>query len=285
MNKSLIIAVLASSMLATLASCSLFQRSSVATEESGDVVPLYTVTTSSETSLSLDGHWYIMTVGTIQLRNIEDDDWPYLDFVADEARFYGNDGCNIINGSYHIDNNAITLSEVLTTSRLCQSDTLAYPIAQALNNTVSFAVSEQTGNGTVLTLKNSKDKMVMTLQKSDLEFLNGAWQVEAVNGKEVDMPDAKLVFDINSMQISGCVGCNRVNGVIARNPQVGSSIQLSGLVTTRMTCPDIQLESALLIALEEVAIVHRTAKRDIIELLNDNGKSMVTLRKLSRQDF
>lgn len=268
-----------------LGSCSALKRNNAESFDSGDSMPLYPVTTSTKIARTLDGHWYIKTVGSIKLSDIEDEDWPFLEFVAAEGRFYGNDGCNIINGSYRLGAaQALTLSDVATTMKLCPGDTLAYPIANALAQTASYSITAGRDGASILNLHDGNNHTLMTLRKSDIDFLNGPWQVVGVNGKSVDMPDAKLVFDVNSGRVSGCAGCNRLMGEIARNPQVSSSVQLSNLATTRMMCPDIQLESALLIALEEV-VSARKAKNGHVDLLDSSGQTVVSLQKLSRKDF
>lgn len=269
-----------------LSGCSLFKKSNAESFDSGNAIPLYPVTTTSRADTSLGGHWYIKTVGSITLRSIEDDEWPYVQFVPDEARFYGHDGCNIINGSYRVEpDNGLELSHIATTMKMCQNDTLAYPIANALNSTSSFAVNQTADGSLVLTLQGADRRPLMTLGKSDIDFLNGAWQVVAINGHDINVPDARLVFDVAAGTVSGNAGCNRLNGEITRNPQVGSSVQFSNLATTRMTCPDIQTESALLVALEEVVTARRASTGNTVDLLDSAGHSVVRLSRLSRTDL
>ncbi|MDE7336239.1 MAG: META domain-containing protein [Muribaculaceae bacterium] len=284
MKKTSLILIL-SGLALSAASCSLFKKTQQETFNSGDAIPLYPVATSTSADLSLGGHWYIKTVGAIELRGIDDEEWPFIEFVPAEARFYGQDGCNIINGSYRIDGgNSLQLSQLASTRKLCQGDSLAYPIANALNRTAGFTVATQSDGTSLLNLVDSAQKTVMTLRKSDIDFLNGAWQVKAVNGKPIDVDQARLVFDVDANTVSGNAGCNRLMGEISRNPRVSAALQLTNLATTRMTCPDIQTESQLLIALEEVT----TAKRkndSTVELLDAAGHSVVTLHRLSKEDL
>jgi len=280
------ISILTLAVVLGLSGCSLFKKSNPGGFDSGDAIPLYPVNSSGgKVDTSLGGHWYIRTVGSITLRSIEDDEWPYLEFAPAESRFYGKDGCNLINGSYKEGaGRTLELSNVATTMMLCEGDTLAYPIARALEATRGFSISRSGDGSTVLSLLNSSDATVMTLSKSDIDFLNGPWQVVAVNGHEINVEDAKLVFDIGAGSVTGNAGCNRLRGDIARNPQVSSSVQFSGLATTRMTCPDIQTESALLIALEEV-VSARCGSRNTVDLLDASGRSVVKLSRLSRSDL
>ncbi|MDE5660300.1 MAG: META domain-containing protein [Muribaculaceae bacterium] len=268
-----------------LTGCSLFKKSSTASFDSGDAIPLYPVTTVTETDLSIEGHWFIKSVGSIKLHSIEDEEWPYIEFVAAEARFYGHDGCNLINGSYRLGaDHSLELSNIASTLRMCEGDSLAYPIANALDATKSFSVSRASDGAMTLTLVGADKRPLMTLGKSDIDYLNGAWQVTAVNGRNINVANARLVIDVNSGRISGNAGCNRLNGEISRNPQVGSSVQFSNLATTRMTCPDIQTESALLIALEEV-VTARSGSDDTADLLDSSGHCVVKLSRLTREQL
>ncbi len=273
------------SAIALLASsCSVFKKNQQETFNTGDAIPLYPVATDNSMDRSLAGHWYIKSVGTIQLQGIEDDEWPFVEFVPAEARFYGQDGCNVINGSYRVEGtNGLELSQVATSMRLCPSDTLSYPIARALDATRAFDITT-TGGTSILTLTDESQKTVMTLRKSDIDYLNGAWQVTAINGKEINVPAARLVFDVDANTVSGNTGCNRLRGDIARNPRVSTALQLTNLVTTRMTCPDIQTESSLLIALEEVAAARESGSGKV-ELLDAAGHPIVTLSRLTKADL
>lgn len=267
------------------ASCSVFKKNRQETFNTGDAIPLYPVTTNNSVDHSLSGHWYVTTVGTIKLQGIEDNEWPFIEFVPSEARFYGQDGCNVINGSYRVEGtNGLELSQIATSMRLCQSDTLSYPIARALDATRGFNIAGTYGGSSVLTLVDGAQKTVMTLRKSDIDYLNGAWQVTAVNGKEINVASARLVFDVDANTVSGNTGCNRLRGDIARNPRVSTALQLTNLSTTRMTCPDIRTESSLLIALEEVTAA-RKVDSDKVELLDAAGHPVVTLSRLTKADL
>ena len=260
-----------------------------AAEQPADVVPLYPVTPATggadKAADAISGKWYVRTVGTMTLAGIEDEEWPYLDFVASESRFYGNDGCNILNGAYRIsDGNVLELSNVASTMRLCQGDSLSYPMQTAINSVGSFAVSKTAGGSTVLTLNNKNNKAVMTLSKSDIDFLNGAWQVVAVDGKSIDVAEARLIFDVADGHITGNAGCNTLRGDISRNPRVENSLQISNISTTRMACPNLAVESALLIALEEV-VAAKTDGKEQVKLLDAAGETAVKLKRLTRSDF
>ena len=273
---------------AVLAGCSLLKKEASVAEQPADAMPLYPVTSTAAADNSanaISGKWYVRSVGTMTLSGIEDDEWPYLDFVASESRFYGSDGCNILNGEYRVSGaQTLELSNLASTLRLCQSDSLSYPMQTAINSVGSFVITKAKDGSTLLTLKNSNDNIVMTLSKSDIDFLNGAWQVVAVNGKSIDVPEARLIFDVIDGHITGNASCNSLRGDISRNPRVENSLQISNISTTRKACPNLSIESALLIALEEV-VTAKVDGKDHVKLLDAAGKTSVRLKRLTRSDF
>lgn len=287
MNKTTKLALFAGVALA-LTGCSFLQKQNAKTVNSGDARPLFPVTTQVTTStgkpVDLAGRWYIKTVGTLTLNGIEDADWPYIEFEPSEGRFYGNNGCNVLNGSYRVGSDqAMSFSDLATTMRLCPEDSIEFLISDALNRTVAFSTAPAPGGGTILSLHNDQNWTLMSLRKSEISFLAGPWRVVEINATECDAPDATLIFDTNANKITGNAGCNRLSGDIQRDPMKASSVQFSNLATTRMTCPYIQTESALLIALEEVTGAKISG--NTLELTTSSGKTVIKLKKLSKSDL
>lgn len=235
---------------------------------------------------SLAGRWIISSVGTTQVRGYEDE-WPYVEFSIAEGRFYGSDACNVINGDFTVSpGQQLAFSQVATTMRLCPDDTLAVPIARAIDSTRSFSIARK-GGTEILSLHNDKHLTVMTLRNPDILFLNGPWQVVAIGNDRISNPDVRLVFDVAEGLVHGNTGCNLLNGSITQDPQVTSSVQFSDLATTRMACPPgDNTEQQLLIALEETATARRAdGDADKVELLSPSGKVLVTLRRLDRSEL
>ena len=268
----------------TLSGCSLLKKQEASTVNSQDAMPLFPVTVETPADVSLDGHWFMRTVGTMKLSGF-DDEWPFLEFVPTEARFYGNNGCNIINGSYHVGpKQTLKLSEVAASMRLCPEDTLEYPVARALDAVRSYSVTKAGDGSTILSLHDDKNLTVMTLRKSDIDFLNGPWQVAAIKGEKVENPDCRLIFDVSEGTVSGDTGCNILNGQLVREPAVSGSLGFSHLRTTRRMCPDISTEQALLIALEEVTMARHSSDKSV-DLLNSSGEVIIHLTPLKRSDL
>lgn len=282
--KRILIAVMG---VTTLGSCStitgLLNRSNgSSTTEPVAEVPATVVTDHSADALN--GRWMIVSVGSKTVTDY-DEDWPYVEFSPAEGRFYGGDGCNVLNGDFTVTpGQQLRFSHIAATMRLCPDDTLAYPIASAIDATRSFSLLQKNGSQ-ILSLHNARHLTVMTLRNTDLLFLNGPWQVKAINGIDVTNPDVKLIFDVSQGILHGHTGCNLVNGQITQDPQVASSVQFSSLATTRRACPPgDNTEQELLIALEETATA-RSVNADRVELLSPSGRILITLARLDKSSL
>ena len=84
--------------------------------------------------------------------------------------------------------------------------------------------------------------------------LDGTWNVVELNGKTVspELSKQQLILDLPQQTLSGNAGCNRMRGQIEYNEERPSIIKFSEVVTTRMACPALENELALLNAFGEV---------------------------------
>lgn len=234
---------------------------------------------------ALDGKWLIYSVRGKSIGGTEEEDeWPSLQFTSTDSRIYGYDGCNYINGEFSVmSGQRLTFGDMLSTMKSCPESKPAMSISSALADTRSYSIVTTTTDIT-LNLHNANGLTVMTLRRSPIDFLNGAWLVTGINGDDVDNPDVRLVIDIPEKRIHGNTGCNILNGSLALDPQTPMSIQFMSLATTRMACPDNGVERDLLIALEEVTTTC-AGKHGTARLLDKKGKTLITLSPISRQDL
>lgn len=255
--------------------------------KSGDARPLFPVTTVNTKTANvrvLEGHWFIRSVNGKVLSGYEDDNWPFIEFVPSEGRFYGHNGCNVLNGSYFVDNGQkLHFSNVATSMRLCEGDSLSAIIAYSLDNTTGYSTSKLPDGAAMLNLVDKRNHVLMTLRKSDIDFINGPWKVTAIEGVPCKAANACLIFDVNTNSVSGNAGCNRLRGELTRELNTAGSLGFSNLATTRMSCPDIETESALLVALEEVTAARQRGKN--VELMAPGDRVMVTLSPLTKADL
>lgn len=203
---------------------------------------------------------------------------PYLKFDPSTKMVYGSNGCNTLNATYH--NNAadstLTFDAMATTMRLCPGDDLSEAaINRAIAATARYTWERIDGRYR-LQLYDAAMQPLMTLARQDFDFLNGTWRVTRIGDESVNNDAMQLVLDIAEMKIHGNTGCNVLNGSIVTDMAQQGAISFQGMATTRMMCPDINLETALLVALESASRV-RPVDNNTVELLNAHGDVVVRL--------
>ena len=162
--------------------------------------------------------------------------------------------------------------------RECADARYQYTINMALPQVRRYTVARQ-GQESYLTLGNEKSQPVMVLRKNNMDYINGAWTVTAINGEPVASGKITLTIDLPEMHVHGNAGCNIINGELYIDPDKPNSLQFGQMATTRMTCPDIQLEMDFLLTLESVESC-RQMSSDSISLSNVDGEVVMTLSRM-----
>lgn len=224
---------------------------------------------------AIAGEWVIVSVGQTQISDREE--MPYITF--DNGRFYGSNGCNILNGSYSLDSRGITFSHIATTMKYCPDVPFEHEINTVIAEGTPYGVAIETiGHESYLSLLSSTGRKLLTGRRHNMGFINGQWQVTAINGQPIDDEECNIFFDIAEGKVHGNTGCNYFNGSIFINPDRTNALELSNMGVTRMACPNTAQETAMLVALEETeSAIQGTAGR--VMLLNKDGKEVMTLRR------
>lgn len=226
----------------------------------------------------LRGQWTIVRVGK---RNVPfEDDMPYIIFDEAQWRFYANNGCNTLNGTFlYNGESSVSFSSVLSTQMLCHDAVFETEINGVLRDDVTVNVKiEQKGLETYAVLSNAKGTPLLTLRRHNLEAINGQWDVTEIAGEKTKDAGINIFFDIPELKVHGNSGCNYFNGTIEIDPYVSSSISFRNMAVTMRACPNLDLETKFLVSLEQVARVQiNNAKH--ITLLDAKGKKIVELYK------
>ena len=224
----------------------------------------------------LNGEWNIDNVNG---QKVTGEDRPFIGFDLAQRRFYGNNGCNLINGEAITDrNNRLQFGSMISTQRYCADAPFQYIITSTLEQVRSYKVSRY-GNEYYLDLFNQRGHLIMVLRKHDIEFLNGAWRVTAINGTPNSNEAIRFVIDLPEKKIHGNAGCNIINGEISIDPDVTNSVQFANIASTRMMCPDLSTETAVLVALEETEKVLAKSD-DTISFINHAGNTVLQLVRI-----
>ncbi|MDD2961248.1 MAG: META domain-containing protein [Muribaculaceae bacterium] len=282
------ILILAISGLLGLASCSIFKKSEtiVATpttekefeeEEADSVTPtkILPTTISTLADKHIAGEWTIISVFG---KKINMEEMPFLNFDISTNKMYGNNGCNVINGYFKTGKNKeLEFDQVITSLMACPDVKVETSIMKAINETRSYSYS--TIKGIIhLNFLDHRGAAILTLKRHNLDGLNGSWTVKEIDGKRMESDKVRLVIDIQELRIHGNSGCNIINGVIVLDPKKNSAIQFSQIASTRMACPDMKIETALLVALEEVEFFKKKNSNELEFFDNKNQKVLIFKR-------
>ncbi len=277
--------VLASiSVVALMSSCSavnnIFSKKSAAV----DTPRTETVKSSDKTNYPsvdvLAGEWQVASVGETEIT--AEEDVPYVNFDIAQGRFYANNGCNILNGSFIYKAGKLTCSGVLSTMKYCAEIPYEAEFNSAFNENPGVTVtSKRIGQETYLYLNNSKGVTLVTLRKHNMEFLNGNWQVTSINGKAINDEEATVFFDIPELKIHGNTGCNFFNGQIYIDPNRSNAIDFSNMGMTRMACPKSDQEQSMMVALESAATAISGGNGSTALLLDKAGKEVMTIKRIA----
>lgn len=272
-------------LMLSMTSCSLFNKQEVKQEV---ILPQDREAINSPSSLK--------TYSSKELKNgIITGDWaieevldkpavgekaPFLKFVAEENRMFGNNGCNTVNANYTYNpaDSTLRFENVLTTMMMCGKQGITdMEVNSALNNTrfYSWFIDE---NNSYLYFYDQNHVKLMTLMHQDFDFLNGAWKVSEINGEKVNIDEMKLVFDVDEHKVHGNTGCNVLNGDFLTDMNAPNSVSFEDIAVTLMMCPQMEYQTALLVALEE-AEKAKPVNKDLVVFLDSNDKIVLTLTR------
>lgn len=205
---------------------------------------------------------------------------PFIKFVDDDKRIYGNNGCNTINADYKYNPSDTTLSfsNTAVTMMLCNKTGITdFLVNKALNETTHYSLRD-VPDGYIMYLYDSDGREVMELTHQNLDFLNGTWKVTAIDNEDVDIKDMKLVFDVDENKVHGNTGCNVLNGRLETDLDTPNTFSFENIGVTMMMCPQIKYQTAMLVALEE-ACRAKPINEEKVLLLDPNGNVVLTLER------
>lgn len=129
-----------------------------------------------------------------------------------------------------------------------------------------------------------------TASKKSVEpaVFQGEWNIVEMNGEDMSSAEVLpyVVFNVAESRFSGNAGCNMLSGQFEMN--VGDcKLSFGQVAATRMYCPDMELETSLINALEnisgfEVALADNVV--DSIMLNGEDGQRVMKLMKRSKLD-
>lgn len=205
----------------------------------------------------------------------------FIKFVPTEKRIYGNNGCNTINAGYEYNKEEHTLSfsNIAATMRMCGTPGITdLDINAALANTTNYDWGHE-DDQYYLYFKDPNGVVLLQLMHQNFDFLNGTWQVVAIEDEEINNPEMRLVIDVDEGKIHGNTGCNILNGTMDIDMETANTLSFQDIVTTRMACPDAAEQTRMIVALEDAAHA-KPLDADRVVLLNLLRKPVLTLKRI-----
>ena len=206
---------------------------------------------------SIDGEWNIIEVNGSKVTPGESKTLPFISFDTTSGRLSGNSGCNRMMGNFDVNAKpgSLSLEGVASTRMMCPDMTTERNVLGALAQVKGY---RKAGKERVY-LCNAANRPVMVLEKKEadvkLSVLNGEWKIKEVNGEAVPSGMEKqpfIAFDVKKKSIHGNAGCNLINGGFETKTTNARSISFPGVASTMMDCPDMETESKIMKALNEV---------------------------------
>lgn len=200
----------------------------------------------------LNGQWVLKTLNGKQADTLFTRQLPTLEFNFESKTISGTGGCNRYTGRFILINNILTAPNLATTRMMCIEPNAEDEFFRVFQSDNTLSVKDG-----VLSVRNNKNKVVMEFGKStesgqniDAHQLNGTWvlsqmrnqpAIQIFTGAGATIPN--FTFDVENRKITGMAGCNRFNtgGMVE-----GNKLILSGAITTRMACPNLQGENQFL---------------------------------------
>jgi len=114
---------------------------------------------------------------------------------------------------------------------------------------------------------------------SNISLESGKWMLINLNGQEVVKQNAErpiyLEFNVTDQKVGGFAGCNRLFGAYINQ---GSILNFSRVGTTKMMCPDAELESTFITSLQRITRYQIEGEK---LLLFDHTNLVATMRLLT----
>lgn len=223
------------------------------------------------------GDWSIQTVFG---KDAVGEKAPFLKFVPAQKRVYGSNGCNVINAAYSYNPADSTLSfdKVASTMMDCALPGITdAEINRALGETKYYTWNVR-GSEYFMQFYNSAHVPVLTLMHQNFDFLNGTWRVTSIGKEKIDVPDMKLVIDVEEGKLHGNTGCNILNGNMEINMEEANSISFSAISMSHMACPDMNYETSLIVALEEASHAKPVSPSEVL-LFDNGGRQVLSLER------
>lgn len=132
-----------------------------------------------------------------------------------------------------------------------------------------------------LVLFNCTSKIENNNSKINTAPIQANWQVLLLNGSSIDLEEPLVLNFDQAGKVNGNIGCNNVTGNYTVDNQ--SKIEFSKLATTRMTCPNMEIESEILNILNSSSSY--SIENDSLTIQSQDNTSLIVLTRIDHPEI
>lgn len=228
----------------------------------------------------LSGEWNVVKIENKDVTVVDGAEVPYLAFDVVNNRLFGCAGCNrIIGGLKATDAGAIDLSNMGTTLMMCPDMTLEENLLAALNQVKEFGVDK---DGQLVLMDEKQHHMVTLAKRTDYITplsLVGTWKINSLGNLDLSA-NTEGEYTIEFMgdgSFSMTTGCNNVGGNYGGRYV---DITFSKLMSTRMACPDMEVETVAQNVLPTVVSFGELANEGTFGFYDAENNLVMTIAKM-----
>jgi len=191
--------------------------------------------------VDLGGTWVLKSLNGQNVNDIFKGKTPTMTLNFKENRINGNGGCNTYGGMFSYKDNTFSAPHMAATMMACFQENKESDFFAMLAGPNSVKII----NG-VLTFMKDGRTVAEFVKGIDPSMLSGIWVLESIadeNMKDLftlEERKATLEFDVAEGRVKGNAGCNGYGAPYTINSTL---IEIGGIMSTRMACPNLKGEN------------------------------------------
>lgn len=180
-------------------------------------------------------------------KNLEGTSWKFgengkLSFM--DEMYSATAGCNTMSGQFTEEDNAISFEAGLSTLMACPDlENAENKLKEVLAKTTEYTLSE---NKLTLSGEGVSLELMPTSSMEQAPIVEKYWKLIELEGQEVTMSEnqeQEISFTLKADgSVRGFAGCNTMMGSYILED--GNRISFTQMATTRMACPDLEINEA-----------------------------------------
>ncbi|NDW08796.1 META domain-containing protein [Dysgonomonas sp. 520] len=226
----------------------------------------------------LNGYWVLKSINEKDANELFQGAIPTIEFDFSDGNVFGSCSCNSYHGRFKLENNTLSISNMVNTEKMCLEPNAEKDFLQNLINENTLSVE---GEELIFTCK---DKVVLVFTKGDQSMrktsfsrdnelqalLSGGWTLEKLNGADASIVFVEetptLNFDFKTNRVTGFAGCNHYHSqfrafgdtLIILSPELSFVHEQKDIANPSLIeeCPYMENEQAYINVLADTTLIN-----------------------------